>query len=745
LPIRQAPVHDAIAAFFRAIRKDGGATAGLPFADKAIESPMNYASRNMRAVPAISLAEEEDFSLGPLRARPAAREVSIGDRVETIEPRVMQVLVILARAAGAVVSREQLIDRCWGGRVVGDDAVNKAIVKVRALAGLSEEPAFEIETIPRVGYRLRQCQENTSKAIPVPTASPVVSVKTRSWRWMGLAAAAIVIAASAVAALSSYLRREPEWIVAESHLPFISTPEIERHPALAPDGTMIAYSAGPSTHNRHIYLRLLNGGDPIQLTHDAYDASAPAWSPDGRMIAYVIFQDGRPCRIMEIPVPAGQPRQIGRCRVSARSSLAFDPSGHALFFADAPARGAPDGILKLDLDTGRVAVVTHPGIAGSSDNSPSIAAEGNVLLYNRDLGGDGTQIHLLSLSDRTDRLFAAFGDGDTNATFSADGRTIFISRSLGNDNALWAYAVRGGEPRRILSTSESIERLSAGPNGLLAMEMEYPFGGQLVAVTPHSDLPPRPLDSGGLRTWCVDYAPDGTFLATGWRSESFGIWISDANGSLRELLSLPDRLACAIRWSPDGSRFAYLEWHANGFEVPVLTRDGAPIARLSYPGNDSGRLDWTADGKSILTSRQEKSGWRIWRTDLATPDRSVPISPFGWRDPRVHGTMLFAEKNGVAGIWRIDGTPHRVTDGPPPEASDVYTIAGDRLIYADTTDPDHPTFSAQNISGGPKDRLAPLPGFYIDFVFGVDPKTGAIVYTRRADDTDIGLLRLVKR
>jgi hypothetical protein len=107
--------------------------------------------------------------------------------------------------------------------------------------------------------------------------------------------------------------------------------------------------------------------------------------------------------------------------------------------------------------------------------------------------------------------------------------------------------------------------------------------------------------------------------------------------------------------------------------------------------------------------------------------------------------MLFAEKDGVAGIWRIDGTPRRLTDGPAPEASDVYTIAGDRLIYSDTSDPRNPTFSAQSVNGGPKDRLAPLPGGQTDFTFGVDPESGDIVYTQGTDDTDIGLLRLEKR
>jgi hypothetical protein len=191
------------------------------------------------------------------------------------------------------------------------------------------------------------------------------------------------------------------------------------------------------------------------------------------------------------------------------------------------------------------------------------------------------------------------------------------------------------------------------------------------------------------------------------------------------------------------SRFS--SGHHPGFEIPVMTRTGEPIARLHFSGKDSGLLDWTADGKSILTSRKDKGRWRIWRTDLATPDKSVPITPYGWWSPRVHGSMLFAEKEGVAGVWRIDGAPRRMTDGPTPEASDVYNIAGARLIYSDMTNPEHPMFSAVSVNGGPKDRLAPLPHGQINFTFGVDPKSGDIVYTQETQDTDIGLLRLVKR
>jgi Tol biopolymer transport system component len=658
----------------------------------------------------------------------------------------MQVLVALARAHGAVVSRDELIRQCWGGRIVGDDAINRCVSKVRQLSELGGGKAFEIETIPRVGYRLKQSQPVAGGLISAAADTSDAPPKLRSWRWLaiGLAAAIVAIAASVIAARYLYPSREPEWTVAESHLPFISTADIESYPAIAPDGTMIAYSAGPDRRSRHIYLRLLKGGDPIQLTHDAYDAAAPAWSPDGRIIAYMIFQPNHPCRILEITVPAGQSREVGRCRVNRWSSLSFDPSGRSVFYVDAPAPGANERIFKLDLDNGRVSTVTHLG-RGSLSDPPTVSPDGSTLLYTRIAEADRIEVRVLTLANGVDRLIGAFDSVDNVvAAWSTDGQTIFLARSDSGDKSLWAYPLAGSDPRRILTTGDSIGRLSAGPNGLLALEMVYP-DEQLVAVTPHSGLPPKPIPSGGLRTQCVDYAPDGTFLATGRRAETWGVWIGGTNGSLPELLTTSDS-PWAIRWSPDGTRFAFIEyWHGHGFQVRALKREGEPIAQFRYPGNDGGLLEWTANGKSILTSRQETKGWRIWRTDLATPDKSVPITPYGWRDPRVHGSMLFAARVGVAGIWRIDGTPRRMTDGPAPEASEVYNIAGDRLIYADTSDPEHPVFSAVSVNGGPKDRLAPLPHAPLYYTFGVDPKSGDIAYSQETDDTDIGLLRLVKR
>jgi DNA-binding winged helix-turn-helix (wHTH) protein len=112
------------------------------------------------------LAAREDFAVGEAVVSPSRRIVRGPGGSSDVEPRVMQVLVVLADAAGHVVTRDTLFQRCWGGVYVGDDSLNRAIGSVRKLAGDIGGGSFQIETIPRTGYRLTV----TSGARPVNAA-----------------------------------------------------------------------------------------------------------------------------------------------------------------------------------------------------------------------------------------------------------------------------------------------------------------------------------------------------------------------------------------------------------------------------------------------------------------------------------------------------------------------------------------------------------------------------------------------
>jgi len=108
------------------------------------------------ASPSIDLSERSSFRLGKLHVEPLAREVRFDHRSERVEPLVMKVLVALAERRGEVVTRDELIDACWDGRIVGDDVINRAILLLRRIAKASG--AFAIETVPKAGYRMTEVQ-----------------------------------------------------------------------------------------------------------------------------------------------------------------------------------------------------------------------------------------------------------------------------------------------------------------------------------------------------------------------------------------------------------------------------------------------------------------------------------------------------------------------------------------------------------------------------------------------------------
>lgn len=98
---------------------------------------------------------------------PSTRQVTHNDGDTTLEPRVMQVLVALAEADGKVVSRDVLIDRCWAGTIVGDNAIARVIARLRRLS--EETGDFTIETVARVGYRMSATEGRSAEPLPLLT------------------------------------------------------------------------------------------------------------------------------------------------------------------------------------------------------------------------------------------------------------------------------------------------------------------------------------------------------------------------------------------------------------------------------------------------------------------------------------------------------------------------------------------------------------------------------------------------
>ncbi|MGH8250202.1 MAG: winged helix-turn-helix domain-containing tetratricopeptide repeat protein [Steroidobacteraceae bacterium] len=131
----------------------------------------------------------QGFRLGELRVDPRAGEVSGPGGQAQLDPRVMDVLLVLAQHAGQVVLREDLLARLWPNSVVTDDALSRCIYDLRrqlARAGGSDRFRALLETVPKRGYRL------AGEVTPLDSHAAAQSRRRMDWLFPVLAAMAVI-------------------------------------------------------------------------------------------------------------------------------------------------------------------------------------------------------------------------------------------------------------------------------------------------------------------------------------------------------------------------------------------------------------------------------------------------------------------------------------------------------------------------------------------------------------------------
>lgn len=130
------------------------------------------------------------FRIGPWQVDPATNRIEGAGGCVHLEPKVMDLLVLLAASPREVVSRERLFAELWPGTFVSDEALTTAVYQLRkALGDRARAPRF-VETVPKRGYRLlAPVAPAAAPAVPAPEA---VLPASRPWVRWGLAASLVV-------------------------------------------------------------------------------------------------------------------------------------------------------------------------------------------------------------------------------------------------------------------------------------------------------------------------------------------------------------------------------------------------------------------------------------------------------------------------------------------------------------------------------------------------------------------------
>lgn len=725
-----------------------------------------------------------DLALREIHA-PGAR------RGRRVTPKAIAVLLVLAAQPGKVVGRDALLAQVWPDTLPTDDVLTQAITQLRKAFGEqrgSEGPRY-IETIAKTGYRLLAPVEPLGVASPDPAAPPTmaaeglipdtepdagdsdapdigagaaVAPRARFPRVLVLVLATAMLLALAL--LWTLHGQQSVPVAPATHLPrnerafrlITSLPGFEQAPTLSPDAAMVAFAArsGDGRHTR-VMVQTTDQSHARVLSRPpaGYDDSAPAWSPDGREIAFLRRADDD-CRIMVIPAGGGSERTVAACDPRSPPSFDWNPDGSALLFGADAATPGEVGLRELDLASGDWRTLLYTYRRDDVDADPRYSPDGRWIVFVRNAPlGDFWRIPAAGgEAERLTDLRADIRGWD----WGPDGESLLFGSMIEGDTRLYRLELGTSEPRD-LGIADAFGPATVPGSRALAFVQRKPYFG-LLRVPRDFDDDDAPdgerLFASSGRDVMPTIAPDGRQLAfISDRSGPNGLWWADLDrpGSLRHLAGLRPDARYAPEWSPDSRRLLVSGRDGAGagpgiFEVVPAS---GQVTRLPIPVGDPLQAVCLPDPDRLLVIAGASAG----RPRLTLFDRSrAAWQALAWIDDvsRVQvdlagGRLLFTRHSG-GGLWQaaFDLDPASVRQvAPRPSTLDYRMWEVDdrgRIYFVEQRDACATWLQPAGGESGhclhPQARSARVG-------FGLGPRNGpAYVSPALYDDADIGFMVL---
>lgn len=539
-------------------------------------------------------------------------------------------------------------------------------------------------------------------------------------RYLIPAALAAVLVLAAAIVPRFFRPMGPRHLHAVRLTPITSDPGTESFASFSPDGSQIVYVwDGGEAGQADIYVRLVEGGGtPLRLTDHPAPESSPAWSPDGRYVAFVRHERGM-SGVYLIPPIGGAERKLTEFRAHPRTRsvrlLAWSPDGQTLAIARSPARDEPGGIVLLDLRTSKTTTLAAPGPAAkepaareSAAREPASRGRSATLSHSPAFSPDGARLALIRTEGLlSSDIYVAAADGSggeprrvtseerpiDGLAWMADGESLVFSSQQGGVSRLWRVRASGGSIHPFAEAGENARLPAISAKGdrlaftrtmrdlniwraeLTGDTLRVGEARAIIAST-RSDASPR-------------FSPDASRIAfVSDRSGAANVWVADGDGSHpRKLTSYDGPVPSNPLWSPAGDHIAIQVSAGSETNIDLISPSGGAPRRLTSPDFTGMAAGWSRDGEWIYLSRRAEGLWKL-SVHRDTEAQAVPLPNLSrFVNESSDGAFLFysAGRRDVR-LWRLPlagGEPEPLPDELAPWGAHRWTVTRRGIFFLD--------------------------------------------------------------
>ncbi len=575
--------------------------------------------------------------------------ITKGDDELSLEPKTVDLLIYLIENADRVISKQELMDHVWR-TVVSDNAVTRAIVRLRAILGDDPQKPIYIITLPRKGYRL---------IAPVQTKNrPVQNSRPLAWLAGALASLMIVVlvfnkhwSPDSGTDLQSPLMKL---------VPVTSLVGDEIDPALSPDGAMLAFAHRESeSATWQVMIKKLATNEIFQVTRGLQNAWLPAWSPDGSKLAYQsIAMDYCQIYIADVNDLANPKvdKPVLNCNIGVGSGNVVWGGSELLYYSDAATVNDPFVIFSYHLLTKNLNRITSPPNSGKGDYRMQLSPDGNWLAFLRNaVYRDQTELWLYAVNSGESARITTLPVLLRALAWLPDSRRLVVANQ---NKQLQTVDIETGTGVELTSEMMPLFHPAAGGGKLVASVGSFHRReiwravGEFGTDTPVVESIEPFIVSSHSNLLARLNPQDNSVAFISERSGSPQIWLRNRDGSQHQLTRFNDsHNITALNWSPDGKRLV-AAGNSRLLWVDVINQ------QVSFGPEDIEAVAkpvWATDNEHIYFSRKTGAEWQLFIFSTATGQVEAVVKDGGYQSkPAEQGNTIYLSKLHQPGLWQLD-------------------------------------------------------------------------------------------